>query len=208
MRKSKMGIGCLGAAVILVIIVVIGYGFFKGAYNKFVTLDEQVNGSWAQVENVLQRRMDLIPNLVETVKGYAAHERETLEAVINARSKATQVQVNAEELANNPELLNQYMEAQNGLSSALSRLMVVVEQYPDLKANQNFIRLQDELAGTENRIAVERRRFNETVQAYNQHIRVFPNNILAGLFRFEKRAYFEAPPEAEQAPRVDFSTRG
>ncbi|MBN1482481.1 LemA family protein [candidate division KSB1 bacterium] len=208
MRKSKFGIGCLGVVVIIVIIVVIGYNFFKGAYNKFVTLDEQVNGSWAQVENVLQRRMDLIPNLVETVKGYAAHERETLEAVINARSKATQVQVNAGELANNPELLNQYMEAQNGLSSALSRLMVVVEQYPDLKANQNFIRLQDELAGTENRIAVERRRFNETVQAYNQHIRVFPNNILAGLFNFDKRAYFEAPAEAEQAPKVDFSTSG
>jgi LemA protein len=206
MAKGKKGISCLVVAVILIGIAIVGYGFFKGVYNKFVTLDEQVNASWAQVENVLQRRMDLIPNLVETVKGYAAHERETLEAVINARAKASQIQVNAADLANNPELLNQYMEAQNGLSSALNRLMVVVEQYPNLKANENFIRLQDELAGTENRIAVERGRFNEAVQTYNQHIRIFPNNILAGLFNFEKRAYFEAPPEAEQAPKVDFGT--
>jgi LemA protein len=127
-----------------------------------------------------------------------------LEAVINARAKATQVQVDAGDLANNPEMFQQYMDAQNGLTSALSRLMLVVERYPDLKANENFIRLQDELAGTENRIAVERRRFNETVQVYNQHIRIFPNNLLAGLFNFEKRDYFEAPPEAQQAPQVDF----
>ncbi|MBN1466155.1 LemA family protein [candidate division KSB1 bacterium] len=206
MAKSRKGIGCLAIAVILIVIGVVGYGFFKGAYNKFVTLDEDVNQKWAQVQNVLQRRMDLIPNLVETVKGYAAHERETLEAVINARAKASQIQVNAEDLANNPELLNQYMEAQNGLNSALNRLMVVVEQYPNLKANENFIRLQDELAGTENRISVERGRYNESVQIYNQHIRVFPNNLLAGLFNFDKRAYFDAPPEAQQAPKVDFGT--
>lgn len=205
MAKSKLGIGCIVAIILIVVVIIAGYSLFKGTYNKFVTLDEQVNGAWAQVENVLQRRMDLIPNLVETVKGYASHERETLEAVINARSKATQVQLNAGELAQNPEMLQNYMEAQNGLSSALSRLMVVVEQYPDLKANQNFLRLQDELAGTENRIAVERRRFNETVQSYNQQIRVFPNNILAGIFGFQNREYFDAPKEAEQAPKVDFS---
>lgn len=204
MAKSKLGMGCLVGAIVLVVIGIAAYGLFKGAYNKFVTLDEQVNGNWAQVENVLQRRMDLIPNLVETVKGYAVHERETLEAVIAARAQATQTQVNAGDLANNAEQLQQYMQAQNGLSSALSRLMVVVEQYPQLKANENFIRLQDELAGTENRIAVERRRFNESVQAYNQHIRLFPNNILAGIFNFAQRAYFEAPAEAEQAPRVNF----
>ncbi|MBN1558763.1 LemA family protein [candidate division KSB1 bacterium] len=206
MAQSKKGIGCLAIAVILIVIGVVGYGFFKGVYNNFVTLDEDVNQKWAQVQNVLQRRMDLIPNLVETVRGYAAHERETLEAVINARAKASQIQVNAEELANNPELMNQYMEAQNGLNSALNRLMVVVEQYPNLKANENFIRLQDELAGTENRIAVERGRYNESVQTYNQEIRIFPKNILAGLFNFAKRAYFDAPPEAQQAPKVDFGT--
>lgn len=204
MTKSKLG--CLFGAVIAVLVVFMLFGFGKKAYNSFVMLDEQVNESWAQVQNVLQRRMDLIPNLVETVKGYANFERATLEAVIQARANATKVQLNADQLAQNPQMLEQYMQAQNQVSSALSRLMVVVEQYPDLKANQGFLRLQDELAGTENRIAVERRRFNEKVQAYNQHIRLFPNNILAGVFNFDKRAYFEAPEAAQQAPKVDFGT--
>jgi LemA protein len=197
--------GCIGVVIILVLVLIIGYSTFKNTYNKMVTLDESVNNAWAQVENVLQRRMDLIPNLVETVKGYASFERETLEAVIQARANATQTQVNAESLMENPQLMNQYLESQNQLSSALSRLMVVVERYPELKANQNFLRLQDELAGTENRIAVERRRFNDVVREYNQTLRQFPTNIIAGFFGFETRPYFEAPEEAQQAPRVEFN---
>ncbi len=197
--------GCIGVVVVLVLVLIIGYSTFKNTYNKMVTLDESVNNAWAQVENVLQRRMDLIPNLVETVKGYASFERETLEAVIQARANATRTQVNAESLMENPQLMNQYLESQNQLSSALSRLMVVVERYPELKANQNFLRLQDELAGTENRIAVERRRFNDVVREYNQTLRQFPTNIIAGFFGFETRPYFEAPEEAQQAPRVDFN---
>jgi LemA protein len=197
--------GCIGVVVVLVLLLIIGYSAFKNTYNKMVTLDESVNNSWAQVENVLQRRMDLIPNLVETVKGYASFERETLEAVIQARANATKTQINAESLMENPQMMNQYLESQNQLSSALSRLMVVVERYPDLKANQNFLRLQDELAGTENRIAVERRRYNDTVREYNQTLRQFPTNIIAGFFGFETRPYFEAPEEAQQAPRVEFN---
>ena len=197
--------GCIGVVVVLVLVLIVGYSTFKNTYNKMVTLDESVNNAWAQVENVLQRRMDLIPNLVETVKGYASFERETLEAVIQARANATKTQVNAESLMENPQLMNQYLESQNQLSSALSRLMVVVERYPELKANQNFLRLQDELAGTENRIAVERRRFNDVVREYNQTLRQFPTNIIAGFFGFETRPYFEAPEEAQQAPRVEFN---
>ena len=201
---NKKRAGCLIAVVVVVILVAALYGMVKGKYNTFVTLDEQVEGAWAQVENVLQRRMDLIPNLVNTVKGYADFEQETLERVIQARASATKPQINAGNLTENPEALQQFMNSQNQLSGALSRLMVTVERYPDLKANQNFIRLQDELAGTENRIAVERRRFNETVREYNLAIRQFPNNIFAGIFGFEQRLYFEAPPEAEQVPEVDF----
>jgi len=197
-----MGKKIVGIIVVVALVILVLTAFSN--YNKFVRLDEQVNSSWAQVENVLQRRMDLIPNLVETVKGYADFEQETLQRVIEARAKATQTQVNAGNLAENPQQLEQYLEAQQGLSSALSRLMVVVERYPNLKANQNFMRLQDELAGTENRIAVERRRYNEAVRQYNQAIRMFPANLVAGLMGFDKRPYFEAPPEAEQAPQVDF----
>lgn len=196
----------IGIAVIFVILVFMVYSFFKGTYNSLVALDEGVNGSWAQVQNVYQRRLDLIPNLVETVKGYAAHERETLEAVIQARANATRPQINAGEVLQNPQLFQQFERAQNQLGAALGRLMVVIERYPDLKANVSFTRLQDELAGTENRIAVERRRFNETTRSYNQEIRTFPTNILAGMFGFEKRPYFEASPEAEEAPKVDFSS--
>lgn len=165
-------------------------------------MEEGVTSQWAQVENVYQRRADLIPNLVNTVKGYAAHEKETLTQVIEARSRATQVTINPEKLT--PEALQQFQEAQGGLSSALSRLMVVVERYPDLKANQNFLELQAQLEGSENRIAVERNKFNETVQRYNAYIRSFPNNIVASIFNFEKKPYFEADKGAEKAPEVKF----
>ena len=167
-----------------------------------VDLDEQVTSSWAQVENVYQRRADLIPNLVNTVKGYAAHEQETLTGVIEARSKATSVNIDPSKL--NSQSIQQFNQAQQGLSSALSKLMVVVERYPDLKANQSFLDLQAQLEGTENRIAVERRRFNETTKMYNAYIRKFPRMIYAGWFGFEKKTYFEAQQGAEKAPEVQF----
>jgi LemA protein len=187
---------------VVVVVLLIMYSSVKGTYNTMVSRDEAVDASWAQVENVYQRRADLIPNLVNTVKGYASHERETLEGVIEARSKATSVNVNPENL--NAESLQQFQQAQAGLSSALSRLMVVVERYPDLKANQSFLDLQAQLEGTENRIAVERRKFNESAQAFNTYIRTFPKNIYANLFGFEKKAYFEADQGAERAPEVSF----
>jgi len=188
-------------AVIVVVVLVI-YSSVKGTYNTMVTMDEGVAASWAQVENVYQRRADLIPNLVNTVKGYAAHEQGTLQAVIEARSKATSVTVDPANM--DPQALAQFQSAQEGLSSALSRLMVVVEQYPDLKANQNFLDLQAQLEGTENRIAVERRKFNDSARAFNTYIRKFPKNIYASLFNFEKKAYFEAEKGAEKAPEVSF----
>lgn len=200
---AKYGLGCL---VVFIVIAVILFSLFKNTYNSLVVLDEGVKNSWAQVQNVLQRRMDLIPNLVETVKGYANFERETLEAVINARANATRTQINPENL--DPQQLQKYMDAQNGISSALARLMVVVEKYPDLKANQNFLGLQDELTGTENRISVERRRFNDAVRTYNQKLRVFPNILIAGMLGFQAKPYFEAPAEAQTAPKVDFSGMG
>ena len=178
---------------ILLVVVMSIFGWIRGTYNTMVTMDEQINGSWAQVENVLQRRYDLIPNLVETVKGYASHEREVLTQVTEARARVGG--------ASSP---GQRMEAEQGLSGALSRMLLVVENYPQLKADQTFIRLQDELAGTENRIAVERRRYNESVQVYNANIRQFPQTILAGMFGFEKRDFFEADAGAEQAPKVSF----
>ncbi|MDZ7372596.1 MAG: LemA family protein [candidate division KSB1 bacterium] len=193
----------IGLLVVLVLFLV----SVKNTYNRLVALDEQVKTQWAQVQTVLQRRMDLIPNLVETVKGYATFERQTLEAVIQARANATRPELNVSGLVDNPEALNQYMQAQNALSQALGRLLVVVERYPELRANENFIRLQDELAGTENRIAVERRRYNDAVREYNQTIRRFPTVLFAGLLGFQPRPYFEAPAEAQQAPRVDFGTR-
>lgn len=176
-----------------------------GQYNKVIGLQEGVDGQWANVENVYQRRADLIPNLVETVKGYAEHERETLEAVVQARAKATQVQTElTPEAMNDPATLQKFQAAQNELGSALGRLMVVVEKYPDLKANQGFLDLQAQLEGTENRIAVERRRFNELAQGYNTTIRRFPMSMMAGMFGFDKKAYFEAAAGAEAAPAVKF----
>jgi LemA protein len=177
--------------------------FLSGCgYNKMVDLEEQVASQWSQVENVYQRRADLIPNLVNTVKGYAEHEQETLTGVIEARSKATSVHIDPNNLT--PEAIEQFNQAQEGLSSALSRLMVVVERYPELKANQNFLDLQAQLEGTENRIAVERRKFNEVTQSYNSYIRKFPQLIYAGMLGFDKKNYFEAREGAEQPPVVEF----
>ncbi|HHS13195.1 MAG TPA: LemA family protein [bacterium] len=199
-RGAKIGLGIVAVLVLMVIVFAVS---IKNMYNGFVQLDEGVNEKWSQVENVYQRRYDLIPNLVETVRGYASHERETLQAVTEARARVGGVtEIKADNLT--PEKLQAFQEAQAGLSSALQRLMVVVERYPDLKANQNFIRLQDELAGTENRIAVERRRFNESVQQYNQTIRRFPQVLLAGMFGFTPKPYFEATQGADQAPQVRF----
>ena len=171
-------------------------------YNRMVELDESVAAQWAQVENAYQRRADLIPNLVNTVKGYADFEQETLTQVIEARSKATGITVNPENL--NAESLQQFQAAQDGLGSALSRLMVVVERYPELKANQNFLELQSQLEGTENRISVERRKFNESTRGYNTYIRRFPKNIVASIFGFDKKGYFEAVEGSETAPTVEF----
>lgn len=176
--------------------------FCVTSYNSMVSQDEAVGTAWSNVENQYQRRADLIPNLVNTVKGYADHEKETLDAVVSARAKATQTSVNLDDLT--PEKMAAFQQAQGELGSALSRLMVSVERYPDLKANQNFQTLQAQLEGTENRISVERRKFNETARAYNTSIRRFPKNIVAGLFGFEKRPYFEAQEGSEKAPEVKF----
>ncbi len=171
-------------------------------YNSMVSKEEAVTAQWSQVENVYQRRADLIPNLVSTVKGYANFEQETLTAVVEARAKATSITVDPTKL--DEQGIKNFQAAQDELSGALSRLMVVVEQYPDLKANQNFMDLQAQLEGTENRIAVERKKFNEAVQDYNTYIRKFPNNLIAGMFDFDKKAYFEADAGAEKAPKVEF----
>lgn len=197
MKKKK-----LTGWLIALCVVVVMFFWVKGVYNKMVRLDEGVQTAWSQVENVYQRRADLIPNLVATVKGYAAHESETLEGVVNARAKATQMTVDPENLT--PEALAKYQAAQGEVSSALGRLMVIAEQYPDLKANQNFRDLQAQLEGTENRITVERQKFNEAARSYNTTIRQFPNNIFAGIFGFDKKSYFEAQSGAEQVPQVEF----
>ena len=183
-------------------IIFAGYSWVKGTYNTMVTQDEGVKTAWSQVENQYQRRMDLIPNLVNTVKGYATHEKETLEGVVSARAEATKTTIDPSNL--NEESMKKFQAAQGELSSALSRLMLVIERYPDLKANQNFSELQAQLEGTENRISVERKRFNETAQSYNTYIRSFPTNILAGMFGFQPKAYFSAESGAEKAPKVEF----
>lgn len=188
--------------LVLLFVVVTGI-YFTSTYNGFVTLDESVNEKWAQVQNAYQRRSDLIPNLVSTVKGYAAHEKETLEAVIKARASATQTKISAEGLSD-PATLAHFQAAQGALSSALSKLMVVIEKYPELKANQNFLALQSQLEGTENRISVERKRFNETVKNYNTKVRHFPGKLVASLFGFEKKVPFQATTEAQTVPKVQF----
>jgi LemA protein len=188
----------------IVVLVLIAGAAGVGTYNSLVTLDQGVQAQWAQVENVYQRRADLIPNLVETVKGAAAFEKDTFTAVTEARAKVGQV--NAGDIANNPEAFARFQQAQDGLSSALSRLMVVMEKYPDLKATQNFRDLQVQLEGTENRIAVERKRFTETAQAFNTKRMSFPTVVIAGFFgsRFNEKPYFKAQPGAETAPAVSF----
>lgn len=189
----------------LIIVAVILFGGFvwvKNAYNNMVVADENVQAAWSQVENVYQRRADLIPNLVATVKGYAEHESSTLENVVAARAKATQMTIDPSNLTE--ESIARFNEAQGELSSALGRLLMITENYPDLKANQQFSELQAQLEGTENRIATERMKFNEIAKGYNTLIRKFPDNIIASMFGFEKKGYFEAKAGAETAPVVQF----
>jgi len=187
---------------VIVLLAIVLYRLFVSSYNNMVSKDETVSAQWAQVESQYQRRLDLIPNLVNTVKGYAEFEKSTLTAVIEARAQATQVKVDPSNIT--PEDLQKFQAAQGQISSSLSRLLVTVEQYPDLKANQNFLELQAELAGTENRIKVARNKFNETVQDYNTYVKTFPRNILAGMFGHTARAYFEADAGAGKAPEVKF----
>jgi LemA protein len=196
MKRSTLIL--LGVLVVVVFLVASAIS----QYNKLVVLDEEVNAQWGNVENQYQRRADLIPNLVSTVKGYATHEKETLEGVITARSKATQVSIDPENIT--PEKLQEFQAAQGELTSALGRLLMITENYPDLKANQNFKDLQIQLEGTENRIANERTQFNNLGKNFNAVIRKFPTNILAGMFGFEKKAYFEAEKGSEKAPKVEF----
>ena len=195
MKKLMPWIVVLGVLAIIVL-------WCAGVYNRFVTAEEQVESSWAQVENQYQRRADLVPNLVETVKGYASHEQETLDAVVSARARATQVTIDPSNAT--PEQLAAYQTAQGDLSQALGRLLAVAESYPDLKANENFRDLQQQLEGTENRITVARQLFNDEARAYNTLIRRFPNNLLAGMFGFEKKPYFEAEEGSNKAPKVAF----
>ncbi|HVS30631.1 MAG TPA: LemA family protein [Thermoanaerobaculia bacterium] len=208
---GKVGmLGCVGA---LILALIIFGGYFVGVRNNLVTLDEGVNQSWAQVESQYQRRFDLIPNLVRTVQGSADFEKSTLEAVVNARARVGQVAPpaggppSASALPNDPAQMEQFAAAQQGLSNALSRLLVVVERYPELKANQNFLELQSQLEGTENRIAVERQRYNTAAQAYNTAVRRFPANLVANMSGFEQKAYFRGAPGSQQAPDVNFDFR-
>lgn len=196
MKKSWIVIG------VIVVLVFIIYRLFAGSYNNMVGKEENVKSQWAQVENSYQRRSDLIPNLVSTVKGYAEFEKSTLTEVVQARASATSVKIDANNLS--PENIAKFQQAQEGLSGALSRLLVSVEKYPDLKANQNFLELQSQLEGTENRIAVERGRFNEMVQEYNKYVRSFPNNIFAGFYGFAQKGYFQAAAGSDKAPEVKF----
>jgi len=196
MKKSWIIIG------VIVVIIFIIYRFFAGSYNNMVQYNEDVKSVWAKVETQYQRRGDLIDNLVNTVKGYADFEKSTLTAVIEARSQATQIKLDANDLT--PEKIAQLQQAQDQLKGSLNRLLVTVEQYPNLKANEGFLKLQDELAGTENRIAVARDNFNEAARSYNVYIQSFPRNILAGMFNFHPKGYFESTPGSEKAPTVKF----
>ncbi len=193
---------------LIALLIVVGLGLlwglgFGGIYNQLVAGEEGVKNAWAQVENVYQRRLDLIPNLVETVKGYAAHERQTLQGVIDARSKISQMNLSSD-IVNNPETLAKFQAMQGQLSSALSRLLAIAEQYPDLKASQNFLVLQTQLEGTENRISVERRRFNDVALKFNTLRRTFPQVLVAHLMGFKEKAYFRADEGAAKAPAVKF----
>ena len=188
--------------IIIIAAIVAIVGYCMSSYNTLVGQDEAVGTAWSNVENQYQRRVDLIPNLVNTVKGYASHEKETFEAVVSARAKATQTTVDIDDLT--PEKIAAYQKAQGELGSALGRLLAITENYPELKANENFKELQAQLEGTENRISTERHKFNEVAKTYNTSIRRFPKNIIASMFGFEKRPYFEAQEGAEKAPEVKF----
>ncbi len=195
-RKLLITLGVVALVLFLL------YRLTMGPYNNMVQMDEQVSKQWSFVESSYQRRADLIPNLVNTVKGYAEHEKSTLEEVVAARASATSVKIDPSKIT--PEAIANFQKAQDGLSSSLSKLLVVVEKYPDLKANQNFLELQSQLEGTENRINIERNKFNEAVNELNTYIRKFPNNLSAGIFGFSKRGYFEAASGSEKAPEVKF----
>lgn len=201
-----MGKGCLISSIIggsILVVIFIFVMWIIGSYNSIVTLNETATTAWSQVENQYQRRFDLIPNLVKTVQGVAQFEKSTFTAVTEARSSVGNIKLTPEML-NDPQMLKKFQAAQDGLSGALSKLMVVVEKYPELKANQNFLQLQSQLEGTENRIAVERKRFNDSVKEYNVKVKRFPGNILAGFFGFKERPYFEATEGSEKAPEVKF----
>jgi LemA protein len=198
MKKSWIIIG------VIVLLVIVLYSSLKGTYNGLVINEEKVNKSWADVQGAYQRRIDLIPNLVSTVKGYAKFEQETLIKVIEQRANATKPTINLDATKLDANTLAQFQKTQDELGSSLSKLMVVVEKYPDLKANQNFLQLQAQLEGTENRINVERRNFNGAVQEFNSQLRRFPTNILGGMFGFSKKPYFEAQAGADTAPKVEF----
>lgn len=198
MKKSWIIIG------VIVLLVIIIFSSVKGTYNGLVKSEEKVNKSWADVQGAYQRRVDLIPNLVSTVKGYAKFEQETLIKVIEQRAAATKPTINVDATKLDANTLAQFQKTQDELGSSLSRLLVTVEKYPDLKANENFLQLQAQLEGTENRINVERRNFNATVNEFNSTLRSFPTNILAGMFGFSKKPYFEAQAGADTAPKVEF----
>ncbi len=202
MKKGWLiGLGCLGLLIVGALIVLVP---IWNSYNNLVALQQDVNAKWAQVENVYQRRADLVPNLVATVKGYASHERDVLETVTASRAQVGSIQV-TKDILNSPVEFQKFQQAQAGLSSALSRLLLVVEKYPDLKANQNFLELQSQLEGTENRIAVERKRFNESAQIYNTRIKQFPAMLVARFFGFAEKQYFQATAGSEKPPVVDFT---
>ena len=205
---KKFAFGCGGILLVVVFIAVIIAIALAGSYNRLVKLDQSVNQSWAQVQNVYQRRADLIPNLVNTVSGAANFEKSTLIAVTNARASVGRVQLDPNKAPTDAAQLQQFQAAQGQLSSALSRLLVVSERYPELRASQNFLTLQAQLEGTENRISVERGNFNTAVQAYNTSVRSFPTNIFAGMFGFQPRPFFNAEPGAQKAPAVNFNFGG
>src|SRR5436190_11506969 len=202
---NKGLIGCLGIGVIILFVVLVGGCAVAGSYNRLVGLQQKVDQSWAQVQNVYQRRADLIPNLVNTVQGAANFEKSTLTEVTNARASVGRVQLDPNKAPTDAKQLEEFQAAQGQLSNALSRLLVVAENYPQLRATQNFQTLQAQLEGTENRIAVERNKFNEVVQSYNTQVRSFPTNFIAGIFGFAPRPYFTAQPGAEKAPTVNFN---
>lgn len=202
-RTTKAILGVVG---VLALIVVAIFWNFRSTYNRMITLDESVNASWAQVENQYQRRLDLVPNLVETVRGFAAQEQEVLTQVAEARSRAGGVMQIDESVLQDPQAFERFQQAQSELGSALQRLLAVQENYPELRSNQNFLALQDQLEGTENRIAVARQRFNESAQGYNTYIRQFPRVLIANAIGFDQREYFQAVSGADRAPEVDFGS--